>query len=85
MPSTSMDINQDNEDLDDVIYTPKSGPASPVPTPIIHDRPILMSAGSEEIYHPSSMSSPSDQPSSITPLLSSSDPSSYLNFIFYFD
>lgn len=83
MPSTSMDINQDNDDLDDVIFTPKSGPTSPVPTPLIHDRPILMSTGSEESHYTPSPSVSPDQITSITPLMSSSEPSSYL--IVHFD
>lgn len=71
MPSTSIDMNQDNEDLDDIIYTPKSGPASPIPTPLIHDRPVLITASSEENHHP-----PPDSPTSTTALLNSSEPSS---------
>ena len=70
MPSTSIDMNQENEDLDDIIFTPKSGPASPIPTPMIHDRPVLITASSEDNFHPLP-----DSPTSTTPLLSSSEPS----------
>jgi len=33
MPSTTTDINQDNDDMDDFLYTPKSGAVSPVSSP----------------------------------------------------
>jgi hypothetical protein len=74
MPSTTPDMNQD-DDLDDSNFTPKSGAASPVLSPLIHDRSTLINTTMDETYH-------FDQPSPITPIINSSEPSSSLFFDF---
>ncbi|CAF1295313.1 unnamed protein product [Adineta steineri] len=38
MPSTSLDNNQNNDDLDEIIYSPKSGAQSPVLSPLHIER-----------------------------------------------
>lgn len=48
MPSTTPDMNQDNDDLDDMIFTPKSGAMSPIASPTLHDR---ASMSTNEAFH----------------------------------
>lgn len=38
MPSSSSEVNEHNDDLDDLIFTPKSGIASPLLSPMQPDR-----------------------------------------------
>lgn len=73
MPSTTPDMNQDNDDLDDLSFTPKSGAISPASSPSMHDRPTLNSATTDETYH--------FDPS---PIINSSEQSSSL-LVFFFD
>ena len=68
------DINQD-DDLDDSNYTPKSGAASPILSPSMHDRPPLNNSAPDENYH-------FEPAPAIAPIINSSEPSSSL---FFFD
>jgi len=68
MPSTISEINQDNDELDDFIYTPKSGATSPVSSPTITERQSLIPSSTDENFR-------FDQQSTITPILNSSEQS----------
>jgi hypothetical protein len=68
MPSSSPEINQDNDELDDFIYTPKSGATSPILSPPATERHSIMTPPTEENFH-------FDQQSTITPVVSSSEQS----------
>jgi len=68
MPSTTPDMNQDNDELDDSNYTPKSGATSPRLSPSITGRQSLNVSSRDENYH-------FDQQTTITSIVNSSEPS----------
>jgi hypothetical protein len=74
MPSTSSDINQDNDDLDESIYTPRSGAVSPISSPTVAERQsITIPSTDDDAFH-------FDQQSSMTSLINSSEPSLFIFF-----
>jgi len=73
MPSSSPEINQDNDELDDFIYTPKSGATSPISSPPGTERHSIITASTEENFH-------FDQQSTITSVVNSSEQSLLLFF-----
>jgi hypothetical protein len=66
MPSTTPDMNQDNDDIDDFTFSSKSGAISPASSPSISDRQSSMIPSTDDSYH-------FDQPTTMTPIVNSSE------------
>lgn len=68
MPSTTPEMNQNNDEMDDLIYSPKSGAASPILSPSGMDRHLSIAPPTEENFS-------FDQHSTVTQTIAPSDSS----------
>jgi hypothetical protein len=51
MPSTTPEVSQDRDDLDDSVYTPRSGAASPIVSPTMADRHLSIIPSTNENFN----------------------------------